>query len=207
MFTSYGALLTSNAAAPQEYPNITSLEDLLRQPDFTIGVPFSYSYFITRSIKAEAGTTLADLWKVLYAQNQSNPETITTDEAHHIRRVLEGQYAYLTSLPLGLLSSYSNADFSNVRFAIQWKLLLHMCVPQNAFYKPDLERVLQSATETGILKYIQDEWFPSEAHFNRPRVERQPEVHLSRLQFVMYAVTAGIGVAVFSLAVENLVHF
>ncbi|KAK3777367.1 hypothetical protein RRG08_014113 [Elysia crispata] len=206
MFTSYGALLTSNAAAPQEYPKITSLEDLLRQPDFKIGVPFSNSFFITSLKEAEAGTTLADLWKVLVAQNQSDPETFTTDQAHHIRRVLEGQYAYLSSLPLGLLSSYSNADFSNVRFAIQWKLLLRMCVPQNAFYKPDLDRALQSATEMGILKYIQDKWVPSETQLNRFRVERQPEIHLSSLKVLMYSVTAGIGVASLSLAVENLVH-
>ena len=207
LFTSYGALLTSNATAPQEYPQISSLEDLLRHPQFKIGIALSSSHFLTALREAEAGTTFADLWQVVYAQNQTDPLTFSANKTHHIRRVLEEEYAFLTSVPIGRLPSYVNADYTYVRFTILWNQLSQMCVPQNAFYKSEMELVLQRATETGVLSFIQMAWFPPEARLNRSRDGRRPKVGLSRFKLMKYAVATGTGLAGWSLIVENLLHF
>ncbi|GFS22062.1 glutamate receptor, ionotropic kainate 2 [Elysia marginata] len=206
MFASYGALLTSNATAPEEYPTINSVEDLLSHPNFKIGNPLSNSHFITVMERAAPGTSLANLWLVLCKQNRSDPGTFSEDKAYHIRRVLQGEYAFLSDISLGLLSTYVDADYGDVRFVKLFDRVTQMAVPKNVFYKHDIERVVLAAAETGLLKSLFDKWFPPKAFLRKSKVENDPKVYFSQIKLLVYIAAAGIGCACLGLGVEYLIR-
>ncbi|GFS03595.1 glutamate receptor 4 [Elysia marginata] len=206
IFAAYGALLTCNATTPPEFPKINSLEDLLRHPNFKIGVSPYNSHFLTRMKEAREGTTLANLWQVLCDQNKSDPFTFSDDKAHHIRRVLIGEYAFLGSIPRGLLPTFVDADYIGVRFVNLYKKLSRMTIPKHAFYKSDMERILTTANEMGIIDAISDQWYPPRAFLKKSKVKYDMKVHLYRLQFLLYIAIVGVVSAILSLAAEYVMH-
>ncbi|GFR96814.1 glutamate receptor 4 [Elysia marginata] len=205
-FAAYGALLTSNATAPTVYPKITRVKDLLSYPNFKIGNPLSNSHFTALMEKAPPGTPLASLWQVLSQQNSSDSSTFSEDKAHHVSRVLEGKYAFLTDTPIGLMPTLVDADYNNVRFAKLFERLNYISVPKNAFYKTDIERALLAATESGLIKHFFDKWFPPKAYIKKPKTKNNTKLHFTRIQFLLYIVAAGIGCAFLGLGAENILR-
>ena len=202
IFAAYAALLTSHATAPQEHPKINNLEDLLEHHDFKIGTSLDISYFITSLRMAKAGTTHARLWQVLCDQNESDPRTFSTDKSYHIRRVLDGKYAFLGNIPERMLPTYVKADFSNVKLAKLHYRTFCVTVPQKTFYKYDIERALQTAIEMGIIQSIMDKWIPDQSNLECSEFEEKTQVHLIHLQVLMYYVATGVCVATLSLIIE-----
>ncbi|GFR88036.1 ionotropic glutamate receptor [Elysia marginata] len=209
MFASYGALLFSNAAAPRVLPKINNLEDLLARPQFAIGLSGDSSYFLETLKKAKRGTTYARLWRALCEQNKSDPLTLSTDKASHLRRVLDGNYAFISRVPLRLLPTLVNRSFHNVRTVQLHRQLLYLSVPRNAFFKQDIERVLMSATEMGFIKNYLDEWLPGRVSTQEALAttfSEATDVHLYRLHSLAYIIVVGVGLAFISLAIEKVVY-
>ena len=155
---------------------------------------------------AKTGTTHARLWQVLCEQNESDPRTFSTDKSYHIRRVLDGKYVFLGNIPERMVPTYVKADFSNIKFARLHNLRYCMAIPQKAFYKDDLERVLYTAIEVGIVKSIRLKWIPDKAELLASKVEMKTDVHLSQLDFLLYFVATGISIAILIIILEIFVH-
>ncbi|GFO28937.1 ionotropic receptor [Plakobranchus ocellatus] len=206
MFASFGALLTSDATAPVERPVISSLEDLISYPDLVIGISPTCSKLITDMSTAEPGTKLARIWHRLVMANQSEDRTFSSDDRYHVRRVLQGGYAYITDTATGLLQSFLDVDYNQVRFSEIMHDQLYMTMPRNAFYKYDIERVLLAARESGIIKPILDRWVPPDVKMKTSEVDKQTVVHFSRLKVLFILIASGIGSAILSLVVEKLLH-
>ena len=206
MFASYGALLTSTATAPREYPKISSLEDLLAHSEFKIGISPQSSYTFGSLRSASPGTLRAQLWHVVCEQNRSDPSTFSTDTSYHIRRVLEGEYAFLTSLRKRQLPTYVDGDYSDIKFVSIRLSRLHLSTAKNSFYTSNLESIVLSAIATGLLSTLEDKSFPPLARMRISQVENETEVHVSRLDFLIHIVSVGIGLALLSLAAERCAH-
>ncbi|GFN74242.1 glutamate receptor ionotropic, kainate 2 [Plakobranchus ocellatus] len=207
LLASYGALMTSNAAVPVERPVISGLKDLLDYPEFCIGISPSSTSLLTAFSKAEPGTTYAGIWQTLIRCNQSDERSFSPDKGYHIRRVLQGNYAFLANVPEGLLPLYADADYGDVRFVTLMNDQLNMAIPQNVFYKADLERATLLATEAGTIKAVFDKWIPPEADIKKSKVDNQTVVHLRSMRLLLTLTAYGVVAATFSLAVEKLLHY
>ena len=206
MFASYGALLTSNATAPREYPVITGLEDLLETSGIKVGISPENSFFITAMKKASPGTLYSRLWSLLVQQNQSDPATFDLDKQVHLRRVLEGGYVFIGYVRKISMSRLAGDAYKDVRFVVLNYQILHMAIPQHAFYKAEMEQVLLSATEGGIIKTAMDQWIMPDTHTGRSCAEKRSAVDTSRLAFLVSVLSAGVGLATACLCVERLLH-
>ncbi|GFN87295.1 ionotropic glutamate receptor [Plakobranchus ocellatus] len=204
LFASYAALMTSNVAAPVERPVISSLENLLSHPEIAIGISPANSQMITALRTASTGTPYAHIWEKLVRLNRSDARTFNPDKGYHIKRVLQGNYAYIGNVPEGLLPSCvdQNADFSHVRFFELNCQQLYMALPHNVFYKADIERALLFASEIGTIKSIFDKWVPPEANMDKSEVEKHTVVHLDHLKLLFTFTAYGIGFAFLSLVIE-----
>ena len=205
MFASYGALLTSTATAPREYPKITSFVDLLAHAHFKIGLSPQESYTYGSLRNASPGTLLAQLWQVLSEQNRSEPSTFSTDRSYHIRRVLEGDYAYLTNVRKRQLPIYVDGDYSDVNFVSIRMSRLHLSTAKNSFYTSNLERILLSAIETGLITSVDNKNYPPLTRMRISQVENETEVNFCRLEFLIQVASVGICLAFASLAAEKCV--
>ncbi|GFN87768.1 mariner mos1 transposase [Plakobranchus ocellatus] len=193
MFASYGSLLTSNAAAPVEHPSISSLEDLLSYPDMAIGISPSSSRTITALSMAKPGTVYAGIWQTLIRLNESEASTFNPDKGYHVRRVLEGNYAFIGGIPKCLLPSLVDADFSDVRFfAFQFQQL-YMAIPNNVFYKQVMERALLLVIESGILKSMLQKWCLPTANMKELNEENGTVIHLARLRLLLTLIAVALG--------------
>ncbi|GFO22765.1 glutamate receptor ionotropic, delta-2 [Plakobranchus ocellatus] len=199
LFATYGALMTCNAAAPMESPVISSLEDLLTHPEIAIGISPASSKMITILSRAKPETTKAQIWEKLVRLNQSDGRTFSLDKAYHLRRVLKGNYAYISGFQKSLLPSYVDADFSDVRFFDVIHEQVHMAIPQNVFYKAEIERALMLATESGTIKAVYDKWFSPEGSLEKSEVKDPTVIHLARLKLLFSMAACGIGLAFLSL--------
>ena len=206
MFAAYAALLASTATAPLEYPKLSSLEDLLAHPELKIGISPSSSSFITRMKKAKPGTTHGRLWQVMSRQNRSDLGTFSSDKGHHIRNVAKGKYAFIGNVPRELLHTFVD-DLGDVRFVTLSRLRLKTAIPQDALYKRSMEGALRSAYEMGVIRALLQKWFPPAASPLRSRADDKTEVDFSRLDFLIYVSTIGVGLAVLSVAVERFIHW
>ncbi|GFO22770.1 glutamate receptor ionotropic, delta-2 [Plakobranchus ocellatus] len=207
LFATYGALMTSNAAAPVERPVISSLEDLLAHSEIAIGISPSSSKTVTTLSRAKRGTTKAQLWEKLVRLNKSDGKTFNPDKGYHMRRVLKGNYAFISGLPKVVLQSYVDADFSDVRFFDVINEYMHMAIPQNVFYKAEIERALLLATESGTIKAVYDKWFSPDASLEKSEVKDTTVIHLARLELLFSMTACGTGLAFLSLVIEQLLHF
>ncbi|GFO28934.1 LOW QUALITY PROTEIN: hypothetical protein PoB_005543900 [Plakobranchus ocellatus] len=205
-FPFHCVLLTSDATAPVERPVISSLEDLLAHPELEIGISPTCSKLITDMSIAEPGSKLARIWHRLVKSNQSEDRTFSSDDRYHVRRVLQGGYAYIADTPKGLLPSDLNFDYSQVRFSEIMHDQLYMTMPRNAFYKYDIERVLLPAWESGIIRSILDKWVPPDSKMKTSEVDKQTVVHISCLKVLLILIASGIGSAILSLVVEQLLY-
>ncbi|GFO34467.1 glutamate receptor [Plakobranchus ocellatus] len=195
LFASYGALVTSNAAAPVERPVISRLEDVLALPEFAIGISPFNSRMVSVLSTAQPGTTFARVWQALLRCNKSDERTFDPDKTHHITKVLQGNYAFLGNVPDWLVPSFVDADSSDVRSLDLLYEQLHMAVPPNAFYKADLERAVRFAAEAGTIHAIIQQWVPPMQNVNKPNGERQTVVRLKRIKPLLTLVTCGVVLA------------
>ncbi|GFO16557.1 glutamate receptor, ionotropic kainate 2 [Plakobranchus ocellatus] len=187
LFASYGALMTSNAAAPVERPVISSLKDLLAHPEIAIGISPSSSKTMAALSTAEPETTSGQLWQKLIRLNQSDERTFSPDKGYHIKRVLQGRYAFIGGVHRSMLRSFVDelANIRDVRFFDMNSQQLHMALPHNAFYKAELERVTQLASQSGLIQSIYNRWFPSEDKLAKSDVENKTVIDLVRLRLLL----------------------
>ncbi|GFN83670.1 glutamate receptor, ionotropic kainate [Plakobranchus ocellatus] len=206
MFAAFGALMTSTATAPVEWPVISDLKDLLSHPEIAIGISPTSSQTITDLSSAKPGTTFARVWQALVECNRSDARTFSPDKGYHIRKVLQGGYAYLSDVPKGLVPSYVDADFSHVKFIELNYDQLYAATPQNVFYRDDIERALLAATDSGTIRCLFNKWIPPGGNMTRAVVENQTVVNVPRLRVLLIITASGIALAGLTLIVEQLLH-
>ena len=164
------------------------------------------SSFIATMENATPGTLLANLWQVLRERNRSDPSTFSSDRSYQIKRVLEGDYAYLTNVLKRQLPTYVDDDYNAVKYVRLHNSRLQLSTAKDAFYKSTLESISHYALQMGLVNSLEGKWYPPLDRIRTSQVENETGVNFSRLEFLIEVVSFGLGLALISLAAEKCVY-
>lgn len=201
-------LVTSFAVKPSEL-KIDSLEKLLATPGYKIGIWGSNSALLTE-LKISQNSVLSNIWRKVQIANKSDPLILSSDVMDHVNKLLSGGYVFVDHNRAVDLSFFLDADFSEVRsYAVQsLNFLAHefVTVPKNVFYKEELNKILMSLEETGILAYLREKYNIYQPAALSQSTETQDSVSVSRILVLVYVSLITVAAAGCCLILEIIFY-
>ncbi|XP_059167471.1 glutamate receptor 2-like [Physella acuta] len=199
----YSANLVTTFTVKTPELTIKTLQDLLNQKEFTIGIN-QHGNALQTFLMSSQDPIHKQIWKRILQQTKTNPRFLNMSIDDHKKKLLTEKYAWIHHTALVI---FPHETYPDVRTYVQsgFEEIRPSCIatPQNVFYSQALNTTLLYLEEAGILEKLRMTYI----HKNKtPRVTSKVSdnqaVTLHRIELPVYCVMAGIGFAALILIFE-----
>ncbi|XP_071081093.1 glutamate receptor ionotropic, kainate 5-like [Haliotis cracherodii] len=201
MTSTYCANLIAALSAQTRQPPFLNLNELV-DSDYDVGMIASGISFsiLQTSERPDVQRLLGKMKKF----QEEDPLLVTNDEDMHIERVKRGKYAYICYELSARRYIREDCSLAYLNERLSWEHLA-FAVPKDFPLKQDIDRVMSSLWESGVLDVLWKMWNPEE-NLTCVTERQQKPITLREVEGGLLIVCGGIALAAIALLVEWTKH-